>query len=249
VGGETVLGDLNRHLVGAKMAEERAQALERRAEAILLEAEQTLTMRLTEAERRVKELYSQVDQATESIQAESYQLGLVAGQRDGFQAGLTAGQLEAKSLVDEAEEASSVLLSEAEKVVARIHEQALVERGELLVSAQAQILGLTFAVAKQILRAEVELSPEKILPMIEAALAKMKSETQAVLRVSPAVEALLEQHRFRLVGIVQAKDIEIISDTSFGPGDFVAQGISGTVDGRLERQVEVLERIVKTEER
>lgn len=233
----------------ARAVEARAKAVERRALAILQEAEETAAARLREAEVQAHELITRAGEAASAFQAEARADGQATGHEDGYRAGLQNGQTQAEALVAEAGSEAEAIVAEARREADTIRQEALEERSLLLDASSQQLLDLAFAMARQVLKAELALRPTALVPMLEAALAKLKGEEEPQIRVSPEALVVLEEHRGRLMAaIAGARKAEAEGDPALGPGDFLVQGNQGFVDGRLERQVDVLAEKVRTEE-
>lgn len=230
----------------AREAESRARALERRAEAILAEAEETAGARLAETEQRVQRVLTEVESAAEAVKAEAREQGWTAGHNEGY----AAGRAEAEELITRAHSQVDAILAEARREAEGVRDEALEQRALLLDASREQLLDLAFVMARHVLKTELALHPEAMLPMLEAALAKMKGEEEPQIRVSKAVASLLEEQRGRLLAALPgARGVRIESDASMEPGDFVAQGGQGVLDGRLERQMALLEEQVRQEEK
>jgi flagellar assembly protein FliH len=222
----------------ARALESRARAVEWRALAILEEAEETAAVRLKEAQQQAHHLLSRAGEGAVALETEARQAGQAAGHEEGLRAGLQEGEARAEAL-----------LAEARQQAEQARQEALEERSLLLDASGEQLLDLAFAMARQVLKAELALRPAALVPMLEAALAKLKGEEEPLLRVSPEVLSLLEEHRGRLLAAIPgARKLEVEGDPSLGEGDFILQGAQGFVDGRVERQVQVLEEKVRTEE-
>lgn len=234
-------------LIGeAREAESRARALERRAGAVLAEAEEAAAARLSEVEERVQAVLTEVEAAAEAVKAEAKEQGWQAGHNEGY----AAGRTEAEELITRAQTQAQGIIAAAHKEAAGIRDESLEQRSLLLEASREQMLDLAFLMARQILKTELALRPEAMLPMVEAALARMKGEEEPLIRVSRAVVSLLEEQRgWLLMALPGARGLRIDADGSMEPGDFVAQGGQGLVDGRLERQLLVLEEQVRMEEK
>jgi len=234
----------------AAEAEARARAMERRAAHVLEEAEEAAARRVAEAEERAQAMLDAAQAEAEQIRAGAREAGLAEGRAAGLEAGLTAARAEAETLLAGAGQEADGLLAEAQAAAVSIQEGALAERDRLLEASQAQLLDLAFAMARQILRAELTLSPAAVVPMLEAALAKLKGEEEPQIRVSPEVAQLLEAHRGRLVAALPgARKVTVEGDAALQQGDFMIQGAQGFIDGRLESQIAVLESEVREGER
>lgn len=238
------------HSEAAAEAEAQARAMERRAAHVLAEAEEAAARRVADAEAYTNALLAEAEAGVEQLRETARQAGYEEGRSAGHAAGLEVGQAEAEQLLAGARQETELLIAEAQAAAVSIREGALAERERLLDASQEQILDLAFAVARQVLRAELVLNPMAVLPMLEAALAKFKGEEEPQVRVSPEVHALLEEQRGRLVAAIPgARRVAVEADPALETGDFMVQGAQGFIDGRLDQQVAVVESEVREEER
>lgn len=224
--------------------------MERRAAAVLAEAEEAAARREAEAAEQAQAALAEAEAAAEMVLAEAREQGLAEGREAGRQAGLAAAMAEAGAVRATAQSDADGLLAEAQAAAVSIRDGALAERTRLLEASQEQMINLAFALARQVLKAELALSRTAVLPMVEAALAKLKGEEEPQVRVSPEVLAVLEEHPGRLLAAIPgARWINMEGDPGLDYGDFLIQGAQGFVDGRLDRQMQMLEADVKEEER
>lgn len=238
--------EAERLVAGARAAEGRARALERRAEAVLAEAEETAAARRAEVEQRVQAVLEEMEAAAAAVRAEAREQGWKAGHNEGY----AAGRAEAEELITRAQTQAEAIIATAHREAEGFREESLEQRSLLLDASREQMLDLAFLMARHVLKTELALRPEAMLPMVKAALGRMKGEEEPQVRVSKAVVTLLEEQRGRLLmALPGARTLRIDSDGTMEPGDFVAMGGQGQVDGRLERQVAVMEEQARVEEK
>lgn len=231
-------------------AEAHIQAMERRAALLLAEAEEIAHDRVARAEAEVAAMLSAAEADAAKIRTAAQQAGFEAGYADGHREGLARAEADATARLAQAQAAAETELAEARTMAESMHQAAVQERADLLDTTWNQVLDLAFAMARQILKAEVALRPEAMLPMLGVALSRLKGEEEPQVRVSPEVVALLDEHRGRLLAAVPgARRLSIEADHSLAPGDFVVQGSQGFIDGRLEQQVHTIESELKAGER
>lgn len=230
--------------------EARARALERRAAHVLDEAVESAARRIQEAEEQAQVMLASAGEVAERARVEAEAAGHAAGYEAGYAEGLQAGNAAAESLLGEARAEADAMLTQAAMEAEAVRAEAAATREAWLTTTREQMLDLAFAMARQVLKAELALRPEAALPMLEAALAKLRGEEEPQLRVSPDLLPLLEANRGRLLAAVPgARRIGLEADPGLGTGDFALQGAQGYVDGRLDRQMESLEAAVREEER
>jgi flagellar biosynthesis/type III secretory pathway protein FliH len=173
---------------------------------------------------------------------------------------LLAARLQADQTRAEAEERTADLLrvakQEAEELIERAKEEArvIVAEAQALSEAQlealpGQVVRLSLAVAAQILRAELAMRSEAALPMVEAALTRLKGELEPRVRVAPDSLALLEAERGRLLAAAPgARQVRLEADPAMAQGDFQVHGALGWVDGRIDRQLSLVQEAIEMKE-
>jgi flagellar assembly protein FliH len=237
-----VTHQVSRARQGTGDAELRARALERRATAVLAEAEEAAEMRIKLADEHARTTLVQAAEAAGHVREEARRQGREEGYAEGLRHGMEAARAESESVLAAAQADAEAEVAGAAQVAEQVRREALAGRAEVLDAAQGQLLDLAFAMARQILKTELTLQPGAALPMLEAALAKLKGEEEPQVRLSPQTLAVLEEHRGRLLAALPgARRIALEADPGLEPGDFVVQSNQGFVDGRVDRQVQVLE--------
>ena len=157
------------------------------------------------------------------------------------------------------------ILAEAQREADRLRAQATTEgreRGlaavsELMVAARASaaraqrnvesdLRTLAVRIAERILDRELTLNPEAISDIVAAALRQAGAPRDIVLRVHPDDLKALERGRPRLVERAQrAQALQFRADPSVGRGGCIVESELGTVDARLNVQLEAIERALR----
>jgi flagellar assembly protein FliH len=112
-------------------------------------------------------------------------------------------------------------------------------RARLRAEAEADLVKLSLAIARRILRREVALDPEALHGLILGALAKLAGQEIARVRVHPAhaasLTACLKQN-------LNTERIEIIADPSREAGAILFETPRGNLDAGVESQLQEIER-------
>jgi len=172
-------------------------------------AEPGVSARLAEMEERYRQA---VDQARES------------GLRDGESAGRARAAAELKPL--------------AEKL-ARSIEQLAEMRPRLRREAEADMLRLSLAVARRILRRELAVDPGALHGLAMAALEKLTSQEICRVRVHPS---MLSEMRAVLEKSPGRAAVEVVADAAGAPGTVVFETERGDLDASVEAQLEEIGR-------
>lgn len=204
-----------------------AEALTRRAQALLAEAEASAQSILSEARDRANRLIDEALAGATRISEEARSIG----RREGLEAGRQEALAEAEALAQRARE-------EARSLV----EGAVSERHQILVGAKEEMVNLTMATVRRILHSEISARPEAIGDMITAALDKVRGQEEITVKVSPGDASCVEGRRGEwLSNLPGTRSLEVFAEEGLGPGDFGIQTDQGYVDGRVNRQVEEIE--------
>ena len=142
---------------------------------------------------------------------------LGAIRQDGWEAGFVAGEAAATAALAPLRvslaEAAAALAAATEIDVQRLRPlfAALVER-----------------IASAVLGAELSAGAQVLLPLVEAALAQVRSGEAAVLAAHPATLAALQPH---------LPDVAVHADLALAPGQFVVTGAEFVIDTSLSERL------------
>jgi flagellar assembly protein FliH len=231
---------------------QRADALERRAAALLAEAEEVAAAKLAEAAQQVEAIVAEATAEAERLFAQAREAGLAEGRQQGYEAGYQEGMRQAQEdgalVIEQAWADADAITNEARAMAEETARRAESERSALLAQSERQILELALGVARLILRREVQTDPQAIVPAVRAALQKLKGETEPKLRVAPEWVPFLTAHLPSITsGLPGAPALKVEGDPGLAPGDWTVTGRGGWVDGRLEAQVRQVEERLRRE--
>jgi flagellar assembly protein FliH len=146
--------------------------------------------------------------------------GRMQGYQDGMQASREAldEELERlKALIEGLSNEKSKRLSEAEDAIV-----------EVVGASIAKILG------------EVMLTPEGVVAAVRNAIAQLTQRDKLIVRISPDDFALLEAERHKLLEGLDDTSVELVQDDRVKLGGCLLETKSGSLDGRLEVQLQRL---------
>ena len=180
---------------------------------------------LSEIERREQESLRLIEDAqrqSESIQAEAYRAGFDQGERAGEK--LAMQKLE--PMLQSFRELTEAVMGERENTI-RMYEQDLIK--------------VAYAIATEVLKTTIQLHPEVVAEVVEAALAKISKAQEATLRVSPYDKQLIEHQMRKLKGESwPPANMKVVADESIGRGGCRITTDTGDIDATLETQLRVL---------
>lgn len=130
----------------------------------------------------------------------------------------------------------------AEKILALADQEAK----NMILAAERQIVDIAISLARKVLACEVEENPVVILPVVKAALEKVRDQEHITLRVSSEDMAIvLEARRDLLIMIGSEHALTIKTDQTVTPGGCVIDTDYGSVDARLDMQFEALSKALR----
>jgi len=147
-----------------------------------------------------------------------------AGFREGEAAGRNQAAGEIRPIVER--------LSRSMEELARM-------RDRLRREAEADLVKLSLAIARRILRREMAVDPDATRGVILAALEKLQSQEVYRARVHPAHAPLVKEclQRASAGGVV-----EVIADPSCEPGSVIFETARGNLDASVDSQLQEIER-------
>lgn len=157
------------------------------------------------------------------------------------------------------------ILADARKEAERLRAQATTEGRERGLAAVTELLAgarlsamraqrevesdlrtLAVRIAERILDRELSTRPEAVVDIAAAALSQAGAPRDVVLRVHPEDLRTLERGRPRLLErCARAQVIQLRPDSTVGRGGCIVETELGTVDARLQVQLEAIERALR----
>ncbi len=114
--------------------------------------------------------------------------------------------------------------------------------------AERTVIRLAIAVAERILKREAAIDQETVLRQIREALRRVMGVGSVRLRVNPADEQIVRDHRAEVLGSSDSvREIIIEADDQIPPGGCILESESGNVDARLATQLKKIEAALNDE--
>ncbi len=207
---------------------EREQEAQARAAQITAEAQQACA----QAQREASELLEDAQVQAEAMREAAWQEGF----HEGREAGQTAAALELQR--DQ----------EVQTAQARAQLQTLVDavgaaRQELWNAQEAEMAAFVLTIARQVVKTEVTQNPEVIAHVLQNALRRVTDKDQVRIRVSLPDAAQVRGMREDLLNLMDGvKNLEIVDDRRIGQGGCVVETNAGTIDAKIETQLDEVER-------
>ncbi len=207
-------------------AEARAERLKAHADAqtMTADAKAEVAETIAEAKRRIDEAGETIYTLQEAKRFLAEQQAIVEaarqqGRSEGHAQGLSdvAGHLE---------------------IAMQMAVQARVNRAQLIAEAEPDVVGVAVEVARKIIHSEVQTRPDIMHGLVSEALKRVTAQDGIRVRIHPDTIRLLGD-TLRQVGASYAnRGLEIVPDASIERIGLVVETRRGTVDGRLETQLE-----------
>ncbi|MCE5310506.1 MAG: hypothetical protein LLG20_22945 [Acidobacteriales bacterium] len=112
-------------------------------------------------------------------------------------------------------------------------------RGRLRRDAERDLVKLSVAIARRILRREVHLDPEAVLGVVKAALERLDARDVCRVRLHPDDLGLLGS---RMESLGLGRNVELVADSSIGRGGAMVETSRGALDASVEGQLQEIER-------
>lgn len=194
--------------------------------------------RIRELETRLASVEAEYDTAKHRFERDlrahsedAYQKGL----RDGTTAGEASGRAIAQAAADTRLRAiESSLAVRIEAVESRLDAAIL--------DWDSRVAELALAVARRIVGEVCEVPGAAATHVARMALKKLGSEFRVVLRCHPLDLDILERERELWHGRSSSRRIELLEDDSIGRGGVVIETDTGTIDARIPRLTDAVER-------
>jgi len=167
---------------------------------------------------------------------------LQKGYDQGFAEGLRVGEervrLEFEQQLSEERLRTGMLLANVQKQL-----ELLEERSE------RTVVHLAIAIAEQVVKREISLDKETVLRQIREALRRVMGVGHVRLRVNPADEQMVRDHRAAMMGSSDSiREIVVEADEHIPPGGCILESDSGNVDARLATQLKKIETALSDED-
>jgi len=195
--------------------------------------------RLAQARQQADALLAETRLTAEQLRQTAREEGMQSGHQQGYQQGLEEGKTAAAQLMQEQVQAAA---AKAEHMV-QLAEQ---ERINAVLAAERQIVEVTVTVLRKVLAREIEENPMVVLPIVKAALEKVCDQEQVTVRIHPEDYDLVLQARRDLQAMLgREQALTVLADHTVSVGGCVVDTPCGTVDARIDAQLEALIKVLQ----
>ena len=211
-------------------------AKEQRASEKLREAQVNAEIIRQEAQAEHDRLLESAQQQIADLKERAQQ----NGRREGYEAGYADGEQKVR---EEMAETIREANAKAEKTLL----DAKNATADYVQKAEKDVVTIAMSVVEKILPQHFIDVPQVVLPLVRAAILKVKDQKELVIHVPSDSYDLVLMARDEFRGLLTYGDatIEVLSDDSMKPGDCLVETPNGSVDARLATQLEMLKQAVK----
>ena len=173
---------------------------------------------------------------TKTAHDEGYKKGHDEGYAAGHEEGIKAATEEMKDRMKESVEYAEHVLQTAKEAT-----------GDYLLQAEQDFAEVVMRVVEKVIPQHFIDVPQVILPAVRQALAKVRDQKEIIIHVAPDCYdfVLMARDEFRAMLTGGNANLEVQSDESLKPGDCLLETPNGSVDARLQTQLEMLKEAVK----
>ncbi|MCM3569590.1 FliH/SctL family protein [Neobacillus mesonae] len=205
--------------------EAKAQAQE-----IIQEARQQAESIETDAQERISQWWEENQKNLETKSA--------AAKEEGLKQGFEIGKQEAAAKVQQEYHDKLTQMQE-------LLEQAYSEKEAIIAEAEPFLLELSTAIATQIIKQELDDHPDKFVEVIKQHILRFKEKEHITICVHPDDFPFIQSQRGHLVSVVNGEtEIKIIPDHSVTPKGCVIRTAYGSVDARIDTQMEEIKKVL-----
>lgn len=213
----------------------------------IAEREQAMDERVKEAEIRIAVLRGEAEEERDRLLTEAQtkieeecEAARARGHEEGFAAGHAAGEAAVR---EEMAELVRQTNTQAEKTLRDAHDAIR----DYVVNAEQDIVSIAMTAVERVLPQHFIDVPQMVLPVVRDAILRVKDQKEIVVHVPPASYDFVLMARDELRSVLTAGDtnLTITSDEALKPGDCLVETPNGSVDARLQTQIEQLKKAVR----
>jgi flagellar assembly protein FliH len=194
---------------------------------------------IAEAATKAEQIIGQATEESQKLQANATNVGHQEGYDAGFSLGLEAGK-------EQAQQAMAEELSRSAQQATKLLKMAQQDGQTMILAAEQQIVELAMTVARKILLREINENPLVVLPIVRGALEKVRDQQVVTVRVHSLDYDLIMQSRHDLQALIgREQPILVQSDDSVHQGSCLIDSTSGTVDARIDTQLESIQKALQ----
>jgi flagellar assembly protein FliH len=164
------------------------------------------------------------------------------GYREGHDAGYAAGEREAtRHLTQRADDERAAYREELAAFIGSVEGASR----QAWTAMESEILGLVLDIARKVIKMEVEINREAAIAVVKNTLRRVSDATSLRIRVHADDLQTVRANREDLYTLVDSiRKVEIVEDRRVGQGGCIVETDSGTIDARIETQLDELRKLL-----
>jgi len=226
---------------GVEQNSDFADQMASKADQILIEAEKQAAEIIEKAKQTAQELEMQTSEKISQWWTEN-EAKLEATAQDAMERGFQEGY--EQGIVAAEEQVQRDFASKTEQVQ-QLLLQAYEEKQTIISEAEPFLLELSTVIAEQIIKQELESAPEKFVELIKQHILRFKEKDSITICVHPEDFEFIQSQRSHLISVVNGEtEIKIIPDHSVSVKGCIIRTAFGSVDARIDTQVEEIKKAI-----
>jgi len=214
------LTEQNLHNQEQQVTKQDEEKFKKRQAAMTAEAKREAEMIIEEAKKEAKRIKEMAQQEAEEIKNEAYQSGLQQGKAEVMEQGWD----EIKSLINRLENATDELEAETK---------------EKLDGLSDEVLELTIAITKKVIKQELSLDQTIINNLVEEALSLLNGEKEVIVKVNLADLNVIKSYQERLLSLnSNLEEVRFVVDNEIEVGGCIVETDFGGLDATITSQLD-----------
>ncbi len=212
------------------------KAKEDRANAMLSDAKISIQVMKQEAKAEAGKIVEEARTEAEALREQAKE----DGHKEGFEAGREEGEQKVRQELES-------MIKDAGKRATKLLQDAKAASRDYVQGAEADIVSIAMEAVEKVLPQHFIDQSQLVLPIVREALLRVKDQKEFKVRVAPQCYdmVLLARDEFRRMLTAPDATLEFESDESLVPGDCIVETPNGSVDARIETQIELIRQAVK----
>ena len=127
-------------------------------------------------------------------------------------------------------------------------EMARIERHKIIEGSEPELVKLALAIAERVLHQQVALDRGVVVEMARGAIARLIERDTVTVRVNPADLERMREHRDELVAMADIRNLRVVEDGRVDRGGVVVETDAGTIDARIQTQLDEVRKVLHIED-
>lgn len=123
--------------------------------------------------------------------------------------------------------------------------QLVLTRQMIIQSAEGELLDLALTIAQRVVRSELTVKRDGVLPIVRDALEVARGRKVLAIRVNPNDYSGLAEHREEMLASLEGA--RVVPDSEIEAGGCIVEVDTGLIDGRIESQLQEAARLLERE--